>query len=186
MKAIKKFSVICTATSVRKTKLLSLKQDHGQPIRSFAAQVKGKAQVCDFTKDCTRQGCNQVVNYTEDIVKYVVISGLAEEDIKKDVLGSQDLDDKSLNKTISVIENKEMAVRALSNSLTSPISTGSSLSAIANDKKHLTAEVQKKLSMKGSCKVCNKHFQKFKMRYRKLKEFDQCIECWRYYQQCFV
>ena len=51
LNAIKRLAIISTATSVRKTELLSLRQDHGQPIRSFAAQVKGKAQVCSFNKE---------------------------------------------------------------------------------------------------------------------------------------
>ena len=111
--SIERLAVISTATSVRKTELLTLRQDHGQPIRSFAARVKGKAQVCALSKQCTADGCDQVVDYTEDIVKYVVISGIVDEDIKKDVLGHPDLDTRSLNETISLIENKEMAVRAM-------------------------------------------------------------------------
>ena len=112
--AIRRLAVISTATSIRKTELLSLKQDHGQPIRSFAAQVKGKAQVCAFAKECPSEDCHQNVDYTEDIVKYVIISGICDEEIKKDILGDSRLDDLTLNETISLIGNKEMAIRAMS------------------------------------------------------------------------
>ena len=71
--AIKRLAVISTAASVRKTELLTMRQDHGQPIRSFAANVKGKAQVCAFAKECTNDNCTQIVDYMENIVKYVVI-----------------------------------------------------------------------------------------------------------------
>ena len=66
-------AVISTAASVRKAELLAMRQGHGQPIRSFAAKVKGKAEMCAFG----------IVDYTEDIVKYVVIPGIADEEIKK-------------------------------------------------------------------------------------------------------
>ena len=47
---IKKLAVISIAASVCRTKFLSLHQDHGQPVMSFAAKVKGKAQTCSFNK----------------------------------------------------------------------------------------------------------------------------------------
>lgn len=50
-----------------------MRQGHGQPIRSFAAKIKGKVEMCAFG----------IVDYTEDIVKYVVISGIADEEIKE-------------------------------------------------------------------------------------------------------
>ena len=49
-----------------------------------------------------------MVSYTDDIVKYVLISGISDEDIKKDVPECDDLDNRSLNETISVIKSKEM------------------------------------------------------------------------------
>ena len=49
-----------------------------------------------------------MVSYTDDIVNYVLISGISDEDIKKDVPECDDLDNRSLNETISVIKSKEM------------------------------------------------------------------------------
>lgn len=60
-------------------------QDHGQPIQSFVAKVKGNVQVCSFTKSWTGPNCEQQFNYTEHFVKYAVISTIAEEITKKDV-----------------------------------------------------------------------------------------------------
>ena len=117
LEAIKRLGVISVAACVRKAEVLSLRQDHGQPIRSYAAKVKGKAQTCAFTKKCTATDCQETVDYSEDIVKYVIITGIVDEDIKKDVLGYEGLDSKSLNDTISIIENKEMAARAMNPSI---------------------------------------------------------------------
>ena len=180
LEGIKKLSVISIAASVRRTELLSLQQDHGQPIRSFAAKVKGKAQTCAFNKNCTRTGCVEVVDYTEDIVKYVVISGIVDEDIKKEVLGVHDLDAKSLNDTISVIENKEMASRAISLSISNNSQPAYNNAINSNVPK----ELQSKLLLKSRCKHCNKIIQRFKLRKARgqtnmLKEFELCIDCWK-------
>ena len=175
--AIRRLAVISTATSIRKTELLSLKQDHGQPIRSFAAQVKGKAQVCAFAKECPSEDCHQNVDYTEDIVKYVIISGICDEEIKKDILGDSRLDDLTLNETISLIGNKEMAIRAMSSYSGHHDSTNTA--AVHQRQPNKPTDHQKKLQLKSKCKNCDREIQKFKMRYGKLKEFDLCIECWR-------
>ena len=45
LQAIKRLAVVSVATTVRKTELLSLRQDRGQPIRLFAAKVKGYAHL---------------------------------------------------------------------------------------------------------------------------------------------
>ena len=151
-----------------------MRQDHGQPISSFAARVKGKAQVCAFSKQCTADGCDQIVDYTEDIVKYVVISGIVDEDIKKDVLGHADLDTRSLNDTISLIENKEMAVRAMTTSISADMTT-----AVNQTKSKSSRDVQTKLSLKKKCQNCDKLMPKFILRKGKLKEFNICIDCWK-------
>ena len=86
--SIKKLAVISIAASVRRAEFLALHQDHGQPVRSFAARVKGKAQTCAFHKNCSQ--CDHPVDYTDEMVKYVIISGIADEEIKKEVLGIPD------------------------------------------------------------------------------------------------
>jgi len=76
----------------------------------------------------------------------VVISGISDEEIRKEVLGCTDLDRRSLNETISLIENKEMAVRAMS-SYVSPHAEGSSMSAV-HQKEKRQAETSKTVERK--------------------------------------
>ena len=71
LQAIQRLAVITVTASVWRAELLALRQDHGQMVRSFAAKVKGKAQICAFSKQCTRENCTQVIDYTEDIVYYL-------------------------------------------------------------------------------------------------------------------
>lgn len=79
---IKQLAVLSVAACVRKTELFSMRQDRGQPIRSFAANVRGKAHTCSFSKKCGTPTCLLPVDYTDDIIKYVLLAGVADEEIK--------------------------------------------------------------------------------------------------------
>ena len=109
LQAIKRLAVTSTAVSVRKTELLSMYQDHGQPIGIFTARIKSKAQVCSFIKECSNADCWRLFDYKDDIFQYVLISGISDEGIKHD-----DLENELFIEALSIIENKEMAARAMS------------------------------------------------------------------------
>lgn len=79
--------------------------------------------MCAFAKKCPNDNCTQIVDYTEDIVKYPIISAIADEEIKKDVFGYADLDSKSLSNTISLPETKEMAAEVMSQNILTVTST---------------------------------------------------------------
>lgn len=85
---MKKMAVIKIATSVRRTKLLSLKQDHGQSFREFYANGKAQASTCDFPVKCGQTCCTEApaVDYTSLVVKDILVSGIADIEIRKDVL----------------------------------------------------------------------------------------------------
>jgi len=109
LNAMKKMAVIKIATSVRRTKLLSLQQDHGQNIREFYANVKAQASTCNFTVKCGRECCADApeVDYTLLVVKDILISGIADPDIRKDVLEWSELDTKSAKDLVGFVEGKE-------------------------------------------------------------------------------
>ena len=48
IRVVKGFAVIKVATGVTRSELLAMRQDHDEPIRTFAARVKSKADVCQF------------------------------------------------------------------------------------------------------------------------------------------
>ena len=157
---IKQLAVLSVALCVRKTELFSLRQDRGQPIRSFAANVKGKAHTCSFSKKCGIQTCGNEVDYSEDIVKHILLSGIVDEEIKREVLGLPDLDTKSLNETISLIESKEMAARAMSASLSGP---AANIAAAHNPPPRPGNEsLRQKLAQRTNCRKCNASMEKYK------------------------
>ena len=111
--AIKRLAVVNIATSVLQTELITLTQNQDEPIRHFAARARGKAKNCKLTVVCSSESCTQVTSYSEDVVKMVLLTGMADEDIKREVLGTEDLDTKDLNTTVGLIETKETATRSL-------------------------------------------------------------------------
>jgi len=122
--AIKRLAVIPVAISVRRSDLLAVRQCDGESVRSFFARIKGKAATCLYTVNCPSGECNQSVDFTDIIAKDVLISGLAEDEVKREVLGWPGLDKSTIEETVSFIEAKEMARDALNrHSATNAISS---------------------------------------------------------------
>lgn len=62
---------------------------------------------------CPGNTCNLQVDFTDEIVKDFLISGLSDDDFRKDVLGWSELETKSVKDTVTFFESKEMARDAL-------------------------------------------------------------------------
>ncbi|KAK4305129.1 hypothetical protein Pmani_022961 [Petrolisthes manimaculis] len=115
--AMKLLTVVNVALSVRRATLLQTKQDPGEHVRQYVARLRGLANVCQWSKTgvCTTATCSGTVtiDYTEDIVKLVLLNGLADEEIRKEVLGTTEIDTKTLNETVCLVDSKETAARAM-------------------------------------------------------------------------
>ena len=172
LQKIKQMAVIPVAISVRRADLLNTKQDHGENARSLYAKVKGKAATCSYSIVCTSETCTQVIDFTNVMVKDVVISGLVDEEIKKEVLGWSDLDEKSIEETITFIEAKEMARDAMSKA---PIAAG------VSSYKMLGTASDKKPATKVKCKICKSEIEKlvWNRRQQKMIERTHCLVCWK-------
>ena len=152
LEAIKQLAVIPVAISVKRTELLSLQQDRGENGRSFMARLKGKATTCAYSLTCPRQGCDQVIDFTDVMVKDVLVSGLCDDDIKKEVLGWAELDNKNVNETVAFIEAKEMACDAL----VPQISTAAMSSYKRGTRSNVGPQKEK-----ISCNSCQQEMNKF-------------------------
>ena len=170
--AIKKLAVQPVARGVRRTELMNMQQDNDESIRSFHAKVKGRAVTCSYVVSC---GCtpSTKVDYTELVIKDVILNGLVDEDIKKEVLGADDLDGLTVERLVSRIEGKETARNALNK--------GTALSAsISSFRKNNTetAVEEKKLKMEVKCGDCDTKIKAFvRGRQGKLLERKYCREC---------
>ena len=103
---MKTLAVVPVAMGMRRSELLSMTQDSRELSRAFASRVQGKAATCSFTTRCTANPCTTEVDFTEVIVKYVLVNGLSYDKIHRDALGWPNLDTSLLAKTIGFIEQK--------------------------------------------------------------------------------
>ena len=93
LSAIKRHAVVSVAVSVLRTELLVMKQDHEENIIAFASRALGKARNCKLVVKCPH---DSNVDYSEDIVKQVILAGMYDDEIKRKVLSTTGIDDKSL------------------------------------------------------------------------------------------
>ena len=178
--AMKKMAVLHVATTVRRTNLMSLKQDHGQTFREFNANVRAVAATCAYNVKCPHECCaaKTHVDYTPMVVKDILISGIEDSEIRKDVLGMTDLDTKSDKDIVKFVEEKEIARNALQMTTST-----NAVSSYSKARKLLDSnDISKKLAMRGRCQTCNKEIPLFKQ-YRGGKlnkdQFKVCSSCWK-------
>ena len=107
MATIKRHAVVSVAASVLRTELFAMKQDHGETILAFSSRAMGKARNCKLSVKCT---CNADVDYSEQMVKQVLLAGMYDDDIKRKALSTVGIDNKSLKDTIAIVETEEMAL----------------------------------------------------------------------------
>ena len=81
-----------------------------EPFRTFAARVRGKAVTCAFTIDCT---CGLKINYTDHMIWDTLLNGIADDEIRRKILGSADMLTRAVNEIVALVEAKEMARNAV-------------------------------------------------------------------------
>lgn len=118
--AMRSLAVIPVATCVLRTELLQLRQERGEPARSFAARARGKAETCAFTTKCS---CGNSADYTDHAIRDVILNGLYDCDIRREALGVIDILQQPVNDVIALVESKEMARNALPSPSLSAVSS---------------------------------------------------------------
>ena len=109
--AIKQLAVRQENVMVSRLALHNMSQDRGEGIRNFEARLRGQADICKFMVKCT---CNTPteVNYTDNMIRDVLVRGLYDQDIQNDILGheNQNMD---LEPMLCLIEAKEAGRRSV-------------------------------------------------------------------------
>ena len=175
-------AVVPVAISVQRSELLQIPQSPGESIRTFFSRVRGKAVTCRFQLECKEAHAgvdpnrHVYVNYANEIIRHVLIAGLYDEDIKRDVFGVIDVDKMALNDLVSFIEGKEVAREATS------MPNVNSMSQFKKQKRNTEVQSQMADVKMGKCTKCNKMFPVFKKMSNgkwNNKPFKACQECWR-------
>ena len=169
-------AVIKVSLAVTRSELLRIRQDNDEAFRRYATRVRGKAEICQFARKVTCE-CGKTIpcEYTEEVIKDVMLAGINDVDIRREILGTEDIHSKSVNEIVTLVESREMGRNA-----TEPHK--STVSAVSTFKQRLKQPQLDKEKVKMiPCPQCNKAFSP----YRKLrsgwntKPFKLCLSCWR-------
>ena len=175
--AMRSLAVIPIATGVLRADLLHMHQERDEPFRAFAARVRGKAETCEFKATCS---CGNDVNYTDHAIRDVLLSGISVIDIRREILGTQGVLQKSINDVIALVESKEMGRNAL------PSSSMSAVSSFRNQQRkqsasHMSVPPSTERSKQAPCPDCKKPYHLFTEGAKgwNVQPHSVCIDCYR-------
>ena len=84
LSAMRRLAVIPVDTGVLRSDLMQMRQLRDETFCAFAARVRGKADTCAFTVDCT---CGFKANYTDHMICDTLLNGIADNEIRREILG---------------------------------------------------------------------------------------------------
>ena len=174
--AMRSLAVIPVATCVLRSELFQLRQERDEAIRAFAARVRGKAETCAFAAQCE---CGKSVNYTDNAIRDVLLNGLADTDIRREILGTKDILTKPINDIVALIEGKEMARNALPSSTLSAVATFHT-APVTFHTAPVTAPPQADRNKEAICPDCKTTFKIFTEGVRgwNTQPHQVCINCY--------
>ena len=121
---VKAVAVQPVAVGILRGTAHAAKQASGERFQTFAAKVRGLTTDCNYVLPClhaapTERACNVAncvgVNYTSKVVKDILLSGIHNPDVRREVLGTSGVEEKSVHEIIRIVEGKEAARDAASN-----------------------------------------------------------------------
>ena len=175
LSAMRTLAVIPVARGVTRAELLRMNQANDESFRLFAARVRGKAETCGFVTD------EGAVDYTEEVIRDVVLSGIRDLDIRREALSTEGLQSKRVNEIISFVESREMASHAVT---PCPEESSMSIAAMSSFKRASGKPPSFKddhRSRTATCPGCGETFNVFKLSKRgwNRRPYTICLQCWR-------
>ena len=192
LEAMKSMAVIPVARGVSRAELFQMSQSADEQIRTFSARVRGKAETCGFTTTVKCQCSKEIkADYTEEVIRDIILAGISDLDIRRDVLSMPGILEKSTNDVVGIIESREMARNA------TPLSSVS-VSAMSSYKQARQPRPPAASFQKASaspqhdrnpvsqqtipCPECGKQFHRFRERPNgaiNKVPYKQCLDCFR-------
>ena len=104
LKKIKKVAVHIENVRVARVTLHQIKQDRDEPVRSTVAKLKGQASICNYTiKHKCQCSHESEINYADEMVKDVLVSGLADNQIQRELFANAN-QQMSLDEMVNLID----------------------------------------------------------------------------------
>ena len=179
LKQMEIVAVIKVSIGVTRTELMRVVQDNDEAFRTFALRVRGKAETCNFQTSVKCEKCHETTtaDYTEEVIKDVMLAGISDVDIRREIIGCQGIHAKPVNEIISVIESREMGRQATGeNHSISAVSTFKQQKRVGS--LHGTEGDKNKQIPCPGCKKMFHSYRKGKFGWN-TKPFKQCLNCWR-------
>ena len=194
LKILKAIAVVPVALGVLRSDLLAMRQDPDEPFRTFSARVQGKAETCEFRTSFTGTCGNCSIAYTgstyytDEVIRDVLLNGIADNDIRREALSTDQILSKPLTDMITFVESRETARNA------NPLSSVSVLSAHrrknnlnerdTEDGRHKSRALSPSAvdkSKTGKCQDCYQTIHIFTKNLRgwNRKPHTRCNSCWR-------
>ena len=108
----------------------------------------------------TTAGTNVLIDYTNEMVRHMILNGFYDDEIQHDIFGQKDLETMTVSDLISLIEGKETAREA---------TTCQSANALSQFRKGVNNKCTSRSSkqftdfdQKGKCSTCRNFFKLFK------------------------
>ena len=177
--AMQSLAVIPVARGVSRAELFQMNQSLDEPIRTFAARVRGKAETCGFsTSTKCRCGEELQANYTEEVIRDVLLAGICDMDIRREALSMPGILDKNTNEVVSIIEGREMARNA------TPTPSVAAMSSYRRTKSQPGGQTKQEPSSQKTvpCPTCARPFLRFRERPgggMNSIPYKLCLECFR-------
>ena len=109
LEAIKHLAIRQENVMVSRVELGGMRQDRDEPVRSFAARLRGQAHVCKYSVTCPN--CSTSVSYADQVLRDTITRGLCDPDIQLEILGNSN-QEMTLEQTIRFIEARESGKRS--------------------------------------------------------------------------
>ena len=187
MAAMKSLAIIPISRGVKRAELFAMQQSSDEVFRAFSARVRGKAETCAFAIASRCQcGRDNVVNYTDESIRDVLLTGIADMDIRREAMGVEGTQLLTVNDVIGFVEGREMARNALPSTMNSAISTfkrassqrqeGKQRPTTTKDHQPTPAERAKR----SACPDCGQAFFLFSVTSRgwNKKAHERCKDCY--------
>ena len=87
-----------------------MRQDSGQTVQSFLAALKMKGRQCNLKIECSKSGCHEMVDYSEEVIRNLFIMGLSDVELQQDIMV---VDDLTLDRAVKMAEAKETAKKSV-------------------------------------------------------------------------
>ena len=93
----------------RVTELHRIKQEPGQPVQNFLANLKSKARQCDMKLTCSNVACQTENSYSDPVILGLFINGVHDMELQQDLLAEPNM---TLDKAVTLAVARETAKRS--------------------------------------------------------------------------